>query len=117
MSGHVEGKRAEELHSHLLVEIKSASDTSKVESVFPLPLSNFFQVKDLPKGKHLLRLKSGLPLSTHRFESEVIEVDLDKHPQIHIGPLKYFIEEDYQKQVCFTFVVMYIVFRTFLIGS
>ncbi|PON61743.1 Glucoamylase, starch-binding [Parasponia andersonii] len=98
ISCHVEGKRRDELRSHLLVEIKSSSDTSKVESVFPLPLSNFFQVKDLPKGKHLLQLKSNLPSSTHKFESEIIEVDLEKHSQIHVGPLKYFIEEDHQKQ-------------------
>ncbi|KAF4370085.1 uncharacterized protein LOC115708837 [Cannabis sativa] len=98
LSGHVEGKKTEELQPHLLVEIKSASDTSKVESVFPLPLSNFFQVKDLPKGKHLVQLKSKLPSSTHKFESEIIEIDLEKSSQIHIGPLKYFIEEDYQKQ-------------------
>lgn len=91
----------EELHSHLMVEIKS-SDTSSVESVFPLPLSNFFQVKDLPRGKHLLQLQSNLPSSTHKFRSEIIEVDLEKNSQIHVGPLKYFIEEDHHKQVCLT---------------
>ncbi|KAL5561032.1 hypothetical protein UlMin_030779 [Ulmus minor] len=98
LSCHVEGKRTELLDSHLLVEIKSSSDTSKVESVFPLPLSKFFQVKNLPKGKHLLQLKSSLPSSTHRFESEIIEIDLEKNSQIHVGPLKYFFVEDHQKQ-------------------
>ncbi|EXB28568.1 hypothetical protein L484_009727 [Morus notabilis] len=98
LSCHVEGKRREELQSHLLVEIKSSSDSSKVESVFPLPLSNFFQVKDLPRGKHLLQLKSSLPSGAYKFESEVIEVDLEKHSQIHVGPLRYLIEEDHQKQ-------------------
>ncbi|GAV83060.1 CarboxypepD_reg domain-containing protein [Cephalotus follicularis] len=98
LSCHVEGKRIEEIHSHLLVEIKSASDTSKVESVFPLPLSNFFQVKDLPKGKHLLQLRSTLTSSTHKFESEIIEVDLEKNTQIHVGPLGYNFEEDHHKQ-------------------
>ncbi|KAK9950537.1 hypothetical protein M0R45_006023 [Rubus argutus] len=73
LSCHVEGKRNEELHSHLLVEIKSSSDDSRIESVFPLLLSNFFQVKDLPKGKHLLQLRSSLPSSSHKFESEIIE--------------------------------------------
>lgn len=101
LSCHVEGERTKELDSHLVVEIKSSSDTSKVESVFPLPLSNFFQVKDLPKGKHLLQLKSRLPSTTYKFESEIIEVDLEKNSQVHVGPLKYFIEEDHQKQVHF----------------
>ncbi|XWS31841.1 hypothetical protein CRYUN_Cryun23aG0110800 [Craigia yunnanensis] len=71
LSGHVEVNRIGELHSHLLVEIKSAGDTSKVESVFQLPLSNFFQI---------------------------IEVDLEKNAQIHVGPLRYSVEEDHHKQ-------------------
>ncbi|XP_021279934.1 nodal modulator 1 [Herrania umbratica] len=99
LSGHVEVNRIGELHnSHLLVEIKSAGDTSKIESVFQLPLSNFFQVKDLPRGKHILQLKSNLPSSTHKFESEIIEVDLEKNAQIHVGPLRYRVEEDHHKQ-------------------
>ncbi|XP_034210549.1 nodal modulator 1 isoform X2 [Prunus dulcis] len=98
LSCHVEGKRIEELHSHLLVEIKSSSDVSRIESVFPLPLSNFFQVKDLPKGKHLLQLRSSLPSSSHKFESEIIEVDLEKHTHIHVGPLRYMFKEDHHKQ-------------------
>lgn len=100
LSGHVEGKRIDELHSHLRVEIKSANDPSKIESIFPLPLSNFFQVKDLPRAKHLLQLRSALPSATHKFESDVIEVDLEKHTQIHIGPIRYRVEEDFHKQVC-----------------
>lgn len=98
LSGHVEGNRIKELNSHLMVEIKSASGTSKVESVISLPMSNFFQVKDLPKGKHLLQLRSSLPSSSHRFESEIIEVDLEKNAQIHVGPLKYSVEENHHKQ-------------------
>lgn len=100
LSGHVEGNKNGELHSHLMVEIKSA-DTSKVESVFPLPLANFFQVKDLPKGKHLLKLRSSLSSRIHKFESETIEVDLEKNAQVHVGPLRYSVEEVHQKQVCF----------------
>ena len=75
LSGHVEGKIINELHSHLQVEIKSANDPSKIESVFPLPLSTFFQVKGLPRGKHLLQLRFTLPSSNHIFESEVCEAD------------------------------------------
>lgn len=102
LSGHVEGKKIKELNSHIRVEIRLASDPSKIESIFPLPLSNFFQVKDLSKSKHLLQLKSALPSSAHKFESEVIEIDLERHPQVHVGPLSYRIEEDIHKQVIFS---------------
>ncbi|CAN4113610.1 unnamed protein product [Withania somnifera] len=98
LSGHVEGHRIKESNSHLHVEIKSAADPSKIEYNFPLPLSNFFQVKDLPKGKHLVQLRSSLPSSTHKFVSDVIEVDLEKHSPIHVGPLKYKIDFNHQKQ-------------------
>ncbi|KAL3531546.1 hypothetical protein ACH5RR_010868 [Cinchona calisaya] len=98
LSGHVEGKRIKELHSHLQVKIMSASDPLMTEAVFPLPLSNFFQVKDLPRGKHLVQLQCVLPSNTHRFRSEVIEVDLERQSQIHIGPITFQVEEDHQKQ-------------------
>ncbi|KAL4602871.1 hypothetical protein ACB092_10G084400 [Castanea dentata] len=97
LSCHVEGKRIEEPNSHLMVEIKSATDMSK-GSVYDLPPSNYFQVKDLPRGKHLLQLRSSLPSSTHKFESEIIEVDLEKNTQIHVGPLRYKVEENHHKQ-------------------
>ena len=64
-----------ELHSHLRVEIKLANDPSKIESILPLPFSKFFQMKDLPRDKHLLELRSAIPSCTHRFKPEVIEVD------------------------------------------
>ncbi|CAN4101896.1 unnamed protein product [Withania somnifera] len=98
LSGHVEGHRIKEFNSHLHVEVKSAADPSKTEYNFPLPLSNFFQVKDLPKGKHLVQLRSSLPSSSHKFVSDVIEVDLEKHSQAHVGPLKYKIDFNHQKQ-------------------
>ncbi|KAF9688176.1 hypothetical protein SADUNF_Sadunf02G0169900 [Salix dunnii] len=98
LSCHVEGQRMKELQSQLLVVIKSASDSIKTESVFELPVSNFFQVKNLPKTKHLLQLRTSLQSRTHKFESEIIEVDLEKTAQIHVGPLRYSFEEDHQKQ-------------------
>jgi hypothetical protein len=104
LSCHVEGQRMKEPQSQLLVEIKSASDSSKTETVFELPVSNFFQVKNLPKTKHLLQLRTSLQSRTHKFESEIIEVDLERTAQIHVGPLRYSFEEDHQKQVCFTFI-------------
>uniref|UniRef100_A0A1J3G3W9 Nodal modulator 1 n=1 Tax=Noccaea caerulescens TaxID=107243 RepID=A0A1J3G3W9_NOCCA len=95
---HVQGKQNEEFNTNLQVEIKSAIDESKIESVFPLPLSNFFQVKGLSRGKHLLQLKSSRPSSHHRVESEIIEVDFETNPQIHVGPLRYSIVADHQSQ-------------------
>ncbi|XP_010523920.1 PREDICTED: nodal modulator 3 [Tarenaya hassleriana] len=96
---HVEGQRSDELNSDLLVEIKSASgDGSNIENVFPLPLSNFFQVKGLSRGKHLLQLKSSIRPSSLKLESEIIEVDLETNSQIHIGPLRYTLTADHQSQ-------------------
>uniref|UniRef100_A0A0A9B2T1 DUF7152 domain-containing protein n=1 Tax=Arundo donax TaxID=35708 RepID=A0A0A9B2T1_ARUDO len=98
LSGHVEGDGIETLQPHLSVEIRSVADPSRIESVLPVPLSYHFEVRDLPKGKHLVQLRSGLPSHTHRFESELVEVDLEKQPQIHVGALKYKIEERHHKQ-------------------
>ncbi|KAL5996452.1 hypothetical protein ACLOJK_026531 [Asimina triloba] len=98
LSGHVEGVGLDELQPHLSVEIKSSSDPTKIESAFPLPLSYFFEVRDLPKGKHLVQLKSAFPSSIHKFESEVMEVDLEKQPQVHVGPLRFKVEEHPHKQ-------------------
>ncbi|KAL6850380.1 hypothetical protein ACP4OV_021007 [Aristida adscensionis] len=98
LSGHVEGDDIDTLQPHLSVEIRSAADPSRVESVIPLPLSYYFEVRDLPKGKHLVQLRSGLPSQAIRFESELVEVDLEKQPQIHAGPIKYKTEERHHKQ-------------------
>lgn len=99
LSGHVERQKTGG-HPQLLVEIKSANDPSKIVTVFPLPLSNFFQVKGLSKSKHLVQLRSEFPSTTHKFESKFIEVDLEENSQIHVGPLMYTFEENYNKQVC-----------------
>ncbi|KAJ7973082.1 Carbohydrate-binding-like fold [Quillaja saponaria] len=72
ISCHVEGKRIHELHPQLMVEIKSARDKTK--------------------------LRSSLPSSNLKFESDTIEVDLEKNSQIHVGPLRYRFEEDQHKQ-------------------
>ncbi|KAL3825876.1 hypothetical protein ACJIZ3_021905 [Penstemon smallii] len=69
LSGQVEGKNIEE-----------ANDPSKVESIFPLPISNFFQADYLPKGKHLVQLRAASHSIAQRFESEVIKVDLERQP-------------------------------------
>nr|CAD1833216.1 unnamed protein product [Ananas comosus var. bracteatus] len=98
LSGHVEGSDLDVLRPHLSVEIRSSNDPSKIQSVIPLPLSSYFEVRDLPKGKHLVQLQSRPPSNTHIFESEIVEVDLEKQPQIHVGPLKYKTGERHHKQ-------------------
>lgn len=98
VTGTIDGDRMKELHEHLRLEVRSASDPSNIESLLPLSLSNFFQVKGLPRGKHLLQLRSALSSNTIRFESQAIEVDLDKHTQIHVGRLGYKVEDDNLKQ-------------------
>eukprot|EP01018_Ginkgo_biloba_P008909 Gb_02734 [translate_table: standard] len=97
LTGHVEGIGLEKLQPHLTVQIKSASEPFKIESIIPLPLSYFFEVQHLPKGKYLVELVFGLPSRTHKFESDIVEVDLEKHVQIHVGPLYYRAEEHNQK--------------------
>ncbi|KAF5176596.1 Carbohydrate-binding-like fold [Thalictrum thalictroides] len=98
MSGHVEGNGISELQSYLVIEVKSATEPYKIASVLPLPLSHFFQIRDLPKAKHLVQLLYSLPSSSKRFESEIIEVDLEKQAQIHVGPLRFKIKESHHKQ-------------------
>uniref|UniRef100_A0A453EWB4 Carbohydrate-binding-like fold protein n=1 Tax=Aegilops tauschii subsp. strangulata TaxID=200361 RepID=A0A453EWB4_AEGTS len=98
LSCHVEGNDIDMLQPHLSVEIRSAVDPSRIESVVPVPLSYHVEVRNLPKGKHFVQLRSGLPSHTHIFESELVEVDLEKQPQIHVGPLKYKLEERHHKQ-------------------
>ncbi|KQK04071.1 nodal modulator 1 [Brachypodium distachyon] len=98
LSGHVEGDDIDMLQPHLSIEIRSVLDPSRIVSVVPVPLSYYFELRNLPKGKHLVQLRSGLPSHTHIFESELVEVDLEKQPQIHVGPLKYKTEERHLKQ-------------------
>ncbi|KAK7284568.1 hypothetical protein RJT34_19316 [Clitoria ternatea] len=118
ISCHVEGNGTDELRKHLMVEIRSASDATKVESVFPLPISNFFQVKGLSKGRHLLQLRSGLPSSSLKFESDIIEVDLEKSIQIHVGPLRYRIEDQLKQELTpapvFPLIVGFLVVALFI---
>ncbi|XP_020582694.1 LOW QUALITY PROTEIN: nodal modulator 1-like [Phalaenopsis equestris] len=98
LSGHVQGYNLETLQPHLSIEIRSANDPSEVESVIPLPISYYFQIRDLAKGRHLLQLRPGLDGKSGKFESEVLEVDLVKQPQVHVGPLNYKVVEHQHKQ-------------------
>lgn len=99
LSGHVEGNDLEKLQPHLTVEVRMASDPSKIFSVSPLPLSYYFQLRDLPKGRYHVQLRLALSSVAYKFESEAIEVDLEKRSYIHVGPLKYTVEELRQKVV------------------
>lgn len=99
LSGHVEGTDLIDLQPHITVEVRSANDPSKTVVALPLPLSHYFQVRDLPKGKHFLQLLFSHSSNTRKFESEVLEVDLTMQPQIHIGPLKYKVLELHHKLV------------------
>lgn len=98
ITGHVEGIGLDKLHPHLEVQIKSMSEPFKIESIIPLPMTYFFEVQNLPKGRYLVQLLSGLSSRTHKFKSNIVEVDLEKHTQIHVGPLSYEVEEHHQKQ-------------------
>ncbi|XP_071689841.1 uncharacterized protein [Rutidosis leptorrhynchoides] len=98
LTGTVSGKRIKEIYEHLRLEVRSANDPTNIESLSPLSLSNFFQVKGLSRGKHLLQLRSTLPSRNLRLKSDVIEVDLEKNSLIHVGPLTYEIEDDHHKQ-------------------
>lgn len=98
ITGHVEGIGLEKLHPHLEVQIKSMSEPFKIESIIPLPMTYFFEVQNLPKGRYLVQLISGLSSRTHKFKSNIVEADLEKHTQIHVGPLSYEVEEHHQKQ-------------------
>ncbi|KAH9318972.1 hypothetical protein KI387_020741, partial [Taxus chinensis] len=97
LTGHVEGIGLEKLQPHLTVQIKSASEPFNIESIIPLPMSNFFEVQNLPKGRYLVQLLYGLPSKFHKFESDTLEVDLEKQTQIHVGQLSYRAEEHHQK--------------------
>jgi hypothetical protein len=99
VSGHVEGDDPETELKHLSVEVRSVSEPSRVETVIPLPLSGYFEIRDLSKSRHLIQLRSGLPASSFVFDSEPFEIDLEKQPHIHIGPLRYKIHERHHKQV------------------
>lgn len=98
LSGHVEGAGLKDIESHLVVEVKSAVEPFKVESVLPLPLSRFFQIRHLAKAKHLVQLRYNSLTSQERFVSETIEVDLEKNPQVDVGPLRFKVEANPHKQ-------------------
>ncbi|KAJ3691869.1 hypothetical protein LUZ61_021033 [Rhynchospora tenuis] len=98
VTGHVEGDDLETALTHLSVEVRSANEPSRVETVISLPLSGYFEIRGLSKSRHLIQLRSGLPTGSFLFDSEPFEIDLRKQPQVHVGPLNYKIQERHHKQ-------------------
>ena len=75
LTGSVAGDDMAHWQPHLSVELLAA-ETSAVLQAIPLPLSRFFEFKDVPRGKYAVRLRLGLPERTFKFESSHAEVDL-----------------------------------------
>ncbi|KAI5060680.1 hypothetical protein GOP47_0025100 [Adiantum capillus-veneris] len=98
ITGTAEGSGLLKWQLYLRVRVVSTGDDSKNERTIPLPLSHFFEIQGLPSGKYSLQLVLSLPEKTHRFESEPVEVDLKQNPQIHVGPLRFSVQEQHQKQ-------------------
>ncbi|CAI5491840.1 unnamed protein product [Closterium sp. Naga37s-1] len=59
----------------------------------PVPLSRFFEFRDLPRGMYLVKLRLGLPGKSHVFESEGREVDVREAVTAHAGTLRFRAEE------------------------
>ncbi|CAI5988006.1 unnamed protein product [Closterium sp. NIES-65] len=59
----------------------------------PIPLSRFFEFRDLPRGMYLVKLRLGLPGKSHVFESEGREVDVREAVTAHAGTLRFRAEE------------------------
>nr|CAD1833574.1 unnamed protein product [Ananas comosus var. bracteatus] len=76
LSGHVEGSDLDVLRPHLSVEIRSSNDPSKIQSVIPLPLSSYFEVRDLPKGP--LKYKTG----EHHHKQELTPAPVFYYPSV-----------------------------------
>lgn len=98
ITGSAEGAGLDKWQQHLTVRVVSAGGAAKIERVIPLPLSYFFEVQGLPRGQYSVQLMLGLSEKTHKFESESVDVDLERHSQIHVGPLHFLAQEQHQKQ-------------------
>lgn len=103
VTGVVEGLQLEKWQQNLRVEFVTLSEPSRVERTVTLPLSHFFEVQGLPKGKYTARLLFDLSEKTFKFVSDTIEVDLESQSVTHIGPLRFTAEEHYHEQVILLF--------------
>eukprot|EP00250_Pteridium_aquilinum_P020313 c24781_g1_i1 orf=109-3804(+) len=98
ITGTAEGAGLAKWQQHLRVRVVSIGDNAKIERTIPLPLSHFFEIQGLPRGKYSVQLMLGFSGRTHKFESESTDVDLEQSPQIHVGALHFSVEERQQKQ-------------------
>ncbi|KAH7444467.1 hypothetical protein KP509_02G079100 [Ceratopteris richardii] len=98
ITGTVEGADLLKWQDFLSVRFVSVDDASASERTIPLPISHFFEIQGLPRGKYSIQLVLKLPEKTHRFESETIIVDLEGQPQVHVAPLRFSVHERHQKQ-------------------
>lgn len=99
VTGVVEGAQLERWQPNLKVEFSSVSEPSRVEKTINLPLSNFFEVQGLPKGRYVARLLLDQSERLHKFVSDSIEVDLETRSAAHVGPLRFTSKEQFSKQV------------------
>ncbi|XP_002975824.2 nodal modulator 1 [Selaginella moellendorffii] len=98
LSGLVEGSDLEKWQPHISVEVASISEPAKIEREVPLPLSSFFEIQGLPRGQYRLRLVSKMVVQTHKFHSDVLEVDFAKRNDIFLNSVKFYAEEYHHKQ-------------------
>lgn len=99
VTGVVEGAQLERWQPDLKVEFSSLSEPSRVERTINLPLSYFFEVQGLPKGKYVARLLSNRKERLHKFVTDTVEVDLETQSAAHVGPLRFTSEEQLNKHV------------------
>lgn len=88
-----------EWRKHVTVEVVDANNRGTVVRSSPLPASRFFEFKDLPAGRYLVRLASGLPEKTFAFAGDEAEADLRAERTVHVGNLKFQVKKQRGAQV------------------
>eukprot|EP00897_Mesotaenium_endlicherianum_P005425 jgi/Mesen1/4910/ME000245S03967 len=88
LSGTVEGPDAARWRPNISVEVAPASEPARVVHSSPLPISHFFEIRDLPRGRYIVRLRLSLPERTHEFRSEPVEANLEYDTAVHVGALR-----------------------------
>lgn len=99
VTGAVVGLQLERWQPNLRVEFSPISEPSRVERIIGLPLSYFFEVQGLPRGKYVARVLFDRNERSHKFVSDTIEVDLETQSAAHVGLLRFTAEEQLHKQV------------------
>ena len=84
---------------HVTVEVVDANNRGTVVRSSPLPVSRFFEFKDLPAGRYLVRLASGLPEKNFAFAADEAEADLRADRTVHVGNLRFQVKQHRGAQV------------------